>query len=63
MPRSKRNSHLNMFPLERSYPSRASLKYSNIDEAQEKELNIISMMMTEYLIEEMNKSLWKGQKT
>ena len=51
-----------MFALECSYLSRPSLKYFNIDEAQEKELNTTSMTMTEYLIEEMNTSLMERPK-
>lgn len=46
-----------MLPPESSHPTAASPKYSNTEEAQENDLKINFMIMTEILKEEMKNSL------
>lgn len=44
-----------MFPSESSYLTTVDPKYSNIDEAQEKDLKTTCVNMIEFLKEEINK--------
>jgi len=63
MPRCQpKNTIKALFPLELSHPTTAGPKYSNIAEAQEKDLKTNCIEMIEVLSEEMNKSFTKSRK-
>lgn len=58
-----KNSQGNRSPLEPSYPTAAGPEYSNISEAEEKDLKTTCMKVIEVLKEEINEYLKKSMKT